>query len=209
MTTLQDGTTFCYTRVRTARNTSAPLLEVLRAKVLPGLAAVRINCWGLWSGLFGLAANELVLITVSERGGHANALRGALVAADCQIAELLELAATVRPTSSAPPTREGLYVFRFFDVRNSDVDEIATLSAQAWTTFETTDAYQSQPQGLFCPADRGAERGLMLLCTWYDGFASWETSRAPPAAARENFRRRHALTASTWAIATRLIQPGA
>jgi hypothetical protein len=47
----------------------------------------------------------------------------------------------------------------------------------------------------------------MLLCTWYDGFASWETSRAPAAAARENFRRRHALTASTWAIATRLVPP--
>jgi len=42
-----------------------------------------------------------------------------------------------------------LYVFRFFEVRNADVEEVADLSRQAWETFENSDAYLSEPQGLF------------------------------------------------------------
>jgi hypothetical protein len=45
----------------------------------------------------------------------------------------------------------------------------------------------------------------MLLLTWYDGLGSWQTSRQPAPDARENFRRRHALTAGTIAYATRLL----
>ena len=45
----------------------------------------------------------------------------------------------------------------------------------------------------------------MLLVTWYDGFDSWQNSRNPDPAARENFRRRHALTTGTIAYATRLL----
>jgi hypothetical protein len=207
MSMLQDTTTFCYTRLGCAHNNWAPLVEALRAQAWPALAAAQISCWGLWSGLFGLAANEVVLITVSDRRNHVPGLRNALAAVACDIHEMHELAATLRPESRAPLAVPGLYVFRFFDVRNHDIDEIVALSGQAWTTFETAEAYQSQPQGLFCPADRSAERGLMLLCTWYDDFASWEASRAPPDEARENFRRRHALTANTWAIAARLVPP--
>ena len=111
----------------------------------------------------------------------------------------------MRPTDREPPTRPGLYVFRFFDVNNADVDEIAKLSFEAWTTFETTDAYRAQPQGLFCQNDRTDVRGIMLLCTWYDGLESWQTSRSPPAEAADNFRRRHQLTFGTIAYAANLV----
>ena len=105
----------------------------------------------------------------------------------------------------SPLTRPGLYVFRFFDVNNADVDEIAQLSREAWTTFESTASYRAEPQGLFCLTRSTAAAGLMLLCTWYDGLESWQVSREPPPEAAENFRRRHALTYGTIAYATRLI----
>ena len=92
------------------------------------------------------------------------------------------------------------------DRPSADVEEIAALSQEAWTTFEDTDAYRAEPQGLFCLADRSDERGVMLLLTWYDGLGSWVTSRRPAPAARENFVRRHALTAGTIAYATQLIR---
>ncbi len=98
-------------------------------------------------------------------------------------------------------------MFRFFDVRNADVEEIAALSNEAWITFEDTDAYAAEPQALFCQADRSEERGVMLLLTWYDGLVSWQTSRKPAPESRENFQRRHALTAGTIAYATRLVEP--
>jgi hypothetical protein len=92
-----------------------------------------------------------------------------------------------------------------FEVRPEDCDEIVALSSQAWETFEGSDRYASQPRGLFRPRSRlGAQR--MLLVTWYDGFASWETSRTPAPQASENFRRRHALTGGTVAYATRLVE---
>ena len=113
----------------------------------------------------------------------------------------------MRPDHAQALTRPGLYVFRFFAVRNVDVGEIARLSREAWTTFESTNAYRAEPQGLFCQRDRRDANGVMLLCTWYDGLESWQTSREPPPEAAENFRRRHALTHGTIAYATRLIPP--
>ena len=44
----------------------------------------------------------------------------------------------------------------------------------------------------------------MLLLTWYDGFESWQASRAPHPDALANFQRRAALTGGTVAYATRL-----
>jgi hypothetical protein len=96
-------------------------------------------------------------------------------------------------------------VFRFFDVETRHVEEIVELSRDAWTTFENTAAYASEPLGLFAPADPSADSGRMLLLTWYDGFRSWELSRTPAPEARANFLRRHELTQGTVAYATALV----
>ena len=160
------------------------------------------SLWGAFHGLFGLGSNELIVVSVgATENVHTNLL--ALNSVDgC---ESLELAPTVRPVTEEPLSREGLYVFRFFDVAHVDVDEIAELSRVAWESFEHVDAYSAEPQGLFCQADRSEERGRMLLVTWYDGLNSWQASRNPPAKARENFQRRQQLTNGTVAYATRLI----
>ena len=101
--------------------------------------------------------------------------------------------------------RKGLHVLRFFDVNPAHYDEFVELSRTAWETFEVADGYRAEPQGLFRLCDDAAERGLMLLVTWYDGLGSWQASRRPPAAAGQRFQRRGQLATSTVAYATRLI----
>jgi len=170
-----------------------------QSRSLPDDVAV----WGAFSGLFGIGSNELLLVLYAgDRAG----VETAIADTGFDIVEQRALVPTARPEAFAPLTRPGLYVFRYFDVWNDDVEQIAALSKQAWTTFENTDAYRSEPQGLFCQADRSGERGVMLLVTWYDGLGSWQTSRKPAPEAMENFRRRHALTAGTIAYATRLVR---
>ena len=160
------------------------------------------SLWGAFHGLFGLGSNELIVVSVGATENVHKNLMSLNSAAGC---ESLELAPTVRPVTEEPLSREGLYVFRFFDVAHVDVDEIAELSRVAWESFEHVDAYSAEPQGLFCQADRSEERGRMLLVTWYDGLNSWQAARNPPANARENFQRRQQLTNGTVAYATRLI----
>lgn len=160
------------------------------------------HLWGVFHGLFGIASNELIVVAY----GAVDRVHEAISGLDDVVgANTILLVPTVRPTDHAPRTREGLYVFRFFDVEHKDVDAIAALSAEAWKTFENVDAYAAEPQGLFRQQDTSAGTGCMLLCTWYDGLNSWQASRTPPATAHENFRRRQTLTQGTIAYATRLL----
>jgi len=199
--------TFCYTRIKGNDRNFQELFEHVRSVAAPALTREGISRWGAFAGLFGIGSNEIVWLTSSAPAvDHAAALRAQLARAPGAIVEQHVLRPTVRPRETTPLTRPGLYVFRFFDVRNADVDEIARLSFEAWTTFEASDAYRAEPQGLFCQRDTNAPTGVMLLCTWYDGLESWQTSRSPAPAATENFRRRHQLTAGTIAYATRLIE---
>ena len=195
--------TFAFLRIRGHERDWPPLREA----VVAALPTERV--WGTFHGLFGIASNELVAVTVGDDAAVADSVETVSSLEAVEGAASLTLVPTVRPTDSVPLTREGLYVFRFFEVAHRDVEEIAALSAEAWKSFETVDEYRAEPQGLFCQRDRSAERGRMLLLTWYDGLNSWQASRQPPQHARENFQRRHALTTGTVAYATRLVTGGA
>ena len=146
-------------------------------------------------------------ITSARHDAQATRVREALANVAAVVEQRL-LQPTLRPTSTEALALPGLYVFRFFDVMARDIDEFVALSGRAWTTFETAADYRSHPEGLFRPLDAGSVRSTMLLCTWYDGFESWRRSRTPAPAARANFAARHALTLSTWAIATQLVSAG-
>lgn len=188
---------YAFTRLGARGRDYAAAYRALQAS---GLEPAKV--WGAFHGLFGVASNELIVVTYGDVDGVHDAVAGMdeVVAANTILLE-----PTVRPTEHAPRTREGLYVFRFFEVEHKDVDEIAALSFEAWKTFENADGYQAVPQALFRQQDASAESGRMLLCTWYDGLNSWQASRTPPGTARENFRRRHTLTKGTIAFATRLV----
>ncbi len=193
---------FCFTQVDGGERNWQPAWARVRERV-GALEAQGTSLWGAFSGLLGIPSSEFVLMTQNGSGSA----RPDEALAGCRIVCQYDLVATVRPSTPAPPLRRpGLYVFRFFDVATADIDEVAKLSREAWTTFEATDAYAAEPQGLFAPRDRTSSDGRMLLLTWYDGFASWETSRQPAPAARENFLRRHQLTRGTIAYATRLME---
>jgi hypothetical protein len=192
---------FALCRMRAAGRNFGPMLEAISAEQQAVIQPARR--WGLFFGLFGLASNELYLMAEGDVGGLSDRLLSLDSVADVETT-LLE--ATVRPTSPEPLGRDGLYVFRFFEVANVDVEEIVAISKKAWESFETSEAYESEPVGLFRQSDLSDERGRMLLLTWYDGFESWTTSRKPDPAARDLFQRRHQLTEGTIAYATRLLK---
>ena len=193
---------YCYTRLQGAERNGSGLHGILVRDVLPGLAPRGVAPWGIWSGLFGVASNELLVMSVGP-ADHPRWLHDAMPAG-VGVSEQLLLRPTVRPQSADRLTRAGLYVFRFFEIASRDIDEFVALSARAWTTFETAADYDSHPEGLFRPVSAESV-ARMLLCTWYDGLQSWQASRTPAPEARANFAARHALTVSTWALATQLI----
>jgi len=183
---------FRYQKLRAQSNHHVQLLgEVTNGQHYQG------GIWGVFSGLFGLAGNELIVVSADATNAPAAASPLAVASEAWQ--------PTARPVDMDPCSKEGLYVFRRFHVREGDVDEVVALSRQAWETFEIGQDYAAQPQGLFRPPSDDEGIVKLMLVTWYDGFASWETSRRPAPEAAENFRRRHALTLTTYAVATRLV----
>ena len=183
---------FHYQILRSSSNNNLGLVhEVQHGEHFQG------TLWGAFSGLFGPGSNELLVVSVLQN-------EAAVIASPAAVAHEV-WQPTIRPRTTDPCTRRGLYVFRRFMVPQAYVDEVVTLSKQAWETFESSADYAAEPQGLFCPSADADGTVRMMLVTWYDGFDSWETSRKPAPAAQDNFKRRMALTQSTYAVATRLV----
>ncbi len=158
------------------------------------------TCFGVFQGLFGLASNELYLVISTE--DETMDVSQNVLAEGYEIRQRLELVPTVRPTHHEPREQPGIYVFRWFTVRLDDVTEIASLSAEAWKTFE--GGFDTEVQALFVEQHPDPERGKMLLITWYRDLSVWQASRQPPAEALENFMKRQALTLEAFPVATRL-----
>jgi hypothetical protein len=162
-----------------------------------------LQLWGAFRGLFGIGNRELLLALTGDGVGA----EGWLAGAGFETSEVLGMVPTARPVDSRPLDRDGVYVWRSFEVRTESVEEFVELSVAAWDPYETDDEFAAEPFGLF-RADRPEEgRVTMLLATWYDGLASWERSRTPSGTARQNFMRRGELTLDSSAVATRLISP--
>lgn len=200
---------FCYLRLRAADSDGhAGLAEALRRDCVPRWREDGIVCWGIWQGLFGIGSNELLVMAAAAEPAAGAALTAAPLPQGARLVDRLLLSSTVRPADPAPLTRDGLYVFRFFEVAGCHGDEVVALSSQAWRTFETSERYRSRPEGLFRPVDAEADTvSRMLLVTWYDGFESWSASRRPAPEAAAAFRRRRELTTGTVAYAARLLEP--
>jgi len=198
--------TYCYLHLRGEGRDTAALKSQL-TDVAGAWRRESITIWGVWEGLFGVASNELLVIAAAAGARQKADFDKALADQPIEIRDTQLLVPTVRPEGVAPCEAPGLYIFRFFSVPTPHMDEVVRLSRQAWETFENSDHYQSEPQGLFRPADDSDENDRMLLVTWYDGLESWQVSRRPAPEAMENFQRRRALTGGTVALATRLSTP--
>ncbi len=187
---------FNYQKLRAPTNNTVTLRqEVAQGQHYSG------QLWGVFGGLFGVAANELLVVSATQ-GEDAQAFPER-VDDTVVVNEIWQ--PTARPQSTAPCDKPGLYVFRRFHVMLEHVDEFVLLSQQAWQTFEHINAYAAEPMGLFQPPPDADGVARMMLVTWYDSFSAWETSRTPAPAAQENFQRRHGLTLTTYAVATRLL----
>lgn len=193
----------------TNSNSIFNMIGAFNERILSEAGQSGYSLYGLFLGLLGLASNELFLAVF--RGDDKTYPNGATPLTDLlgsnnlKLQEHYQLTPTVRPIEHTMRTKEGIYVFRWFDVMNRDVDEIAKISNEAWTSFE--EGFDSEIQGFFAEKDRSREQGRMLLLTWYKNFAVWEDSRQPSKEAKERFLRRHELTIETVAIATRLVFP--
>ena len=200
-------TTYELLRVKdTQSNGILNMIKTINTRILPEAKASGYSLYGIFFGLFGLASNELYLIATREDIGPSSdgttPLSKLITENNFSLRESYLLTPTIRPTEHATRTKGGIYVFRWFDVYNRDVEEIVKLSDEAWVSFEGD--FDSEVQGLFAERDRSREQGKMLLLTWYRDLSVWETSRKPSPEARERFLKRHKLTIETMAIATRL-----
>jgi hypothetical protein len=200
-------TTYELLRIKDANsNGILNMVKTINTPILPEAKASGYSLYGIFFGLFGLATNELYLITMRNDIGPSSEgttpLSKLVTKHDFSLRESYLLTPTVRPTEHTTRTREGIYVFRWFNILNRDVDEIVKLSDEAWVPFE--GGFESEVQGLFAEQDRSRERGWMLLLTWYKDLSVWEASRRPPQEARERFLKRHKLTIEAIPIATRL-----
>ena len=160
--------------------------------------------WGLWQGVFGLAANQLIAVSA-----HAELDDNWQPPERCEVVTQWVVKPTARPQTLAPLTRAGVYVFRDFWLPYEHLEEAVMLSSEAWQTFETAEAFATEPLGLFAPAQElpASQECQLHLLTWYPNFTSWETSRQPDPAAVQRFISRRKLTRTTHAVATRLLLP--
>ena len=200
--TIASNRVFLFVHLRAAAGGWQALNERVTAVLADWPAVVRV---GSFMGLFGISNQELFVLLSLPAGEDGRTELRVRLPADVELVDTLALRATARPSDDAPLTRAGVYVFRFFDVRATDVAEVVELSRVAWQTFEPDAQYAAEPMGLFRFADSSAERGRMMLLTWYDNLTSWERSRTPHPEATANFQRRATLSRSALAIATRLI----
>ncbi len=182
------------------------LVPVVRSTVVPAIAASGGSLWGCFTGLLGLDTREIYLVTSWPAGSSPSGAVAGALPPDAKVVQERTMQPTVRPLTPEPRSLPGVYVFRWFEVRNRDIDQIAALSKEAWESFENTSAYKAEPQALLRDADISAAEGTMLLVTWYDGLRSWELSRTPAPEARANFVKRAGLTLSALPIATRLVE---
>jgi hypothetical protein len=175
------------------------------------LEAAGGSLYGIWRSQIGRPRDELTAITVWSDGaraqdGIATALRGV---AAVHAHEMHAMTPTLRPTSSAAPTRQGNFAFRWFETPAQHFDEFLALSEKGWPDFEAS--YDSQVIGLWRISDGAARSDVVssLLLTRRPDLAMWERSKIPQGekeiAMRETFNRRYDLCNSTVVYTTTLL----
>lgn len=203
---MADQLYFNYATLTTSGNSWRPWLQTLREDGIDKLTALGGELYGMWSPIFGLASNQLILMTSWDSpDGVTQHVTEMLTALDGIVSVAHHMVVpTVRPTTNTPPSKPGLYVHRWFLMEPGHVDEAVELSNTAWETFEHT--FEAEVIGFFRTIEPQTELSELMLLNWYPNLAAWEASRnlslAPEA--RQRFRRRLELSKEMRAIATSL-----
>ena len=155
------------------------------------------HLYGAWRSQIGRPRDEVQAISAWPQGITAAAAESTLLGTrdDIRAVTSETLTPTLRPTDTAPPTRQGNYAFRWFAVPEPNWPEFLDLCAQAWPGFES--AYDSQVVGLWRCTDGTTDSVRSLLLTRRPNLAMWERSKLPEGAAeaavRDKLSRRYDL----------------
>lgn len=202
-----------YRTIRIERGAWAKVADAVRGPVAEAVASAGGSVFGLWRGEIGWHTDEGALVTAWPRGGDQahELLEATPEVIDSVIASSVEpVVATVRPVEPTPPTEDGIYAHRWFEIASEDWPEFVELSQGAWPEFEA--AFGARIIGFWRSLDSEAGRDRVLLVTRYPSLAVWERSRpyAPEpvegvAEARRRFLRRAELTQRTIVRISRLV----
>jgi hypothetical protein len=166
----------------------------------PRVAAALPDTYGVWRGEIGWYSDEGAIMSTTS---IADRVEGVISF------EERRLAATVRPTKDDPPTADGIYAHRWFEIESTNLDEFIELSNGAWPEFEST--YGVRIVGLWRDVEPPSGTEHLLLITNYPSLAVWEQSRpytpGPGAEeARKRFMRRAEITIRTGVRVGRLVR---
>ena len=96
------------------QNSNRPLAIIQTVKSL--LEVEQLDHFGLFPAYFGMATNELYWVVMRE--DLTSNLSTSLEQSGISVISVHNMVPTVRPTTHAPPTRDGLFVFRWFSIDN-------------------------------------------------------------------------------------------
>jgi len=171
--------TFEYCRYDTpqrALQTGASSVKAVFAERAREHGGKLFGCWRSLVGL-GLARDEGLAITAWPDEPAACGVPpphlpsgGPVTGSDRHMME-----AMVRPTDDAPPSYEGVYVFRWFDVPAADWQQFCDLSEAAWPNME--EVFDVNICGFFRSCEVAAPDSKTLLLTRYADLSVWEASR--------------------------------
>lgn len=163
--------------------------------------------WAAWyGGMFGLATNRFIVVSVGENGVSQSKLLKALapMGMTLNVVDYQYLVPTVRPLTHAPMDRFGFFVFRWLRLVPGSKDEWIGLCNETWPNFQ----HRSRSE---CLAVWHVERNdpiadEMLMCTWYEDLYAWEHSREVDALDAPKWRRRAELEYNHWGIGARRME---
>lgn len=185
---------FVYLRYQTVARgiqTDAARVRTTFADFATSTNGTLFGCWRSLVGL-GLGRDEGLTLLSYESADEATAAREAASGIGAQFLEVTQaqnLEASVRPTSDAPPEYPGVYVFRWFELENSDWPDFRDLSNTAWPNMESV--FDVNICGFWRSQERSDETHV-LLATRYADLSVWEASRwwnNPTGAADESMTR--------------------
>lgn len=165
--------------------------------------------YGAWRSQIGRPRDEVTIITRWQHEPSAQDCEASLCSVLPEVREVSSrrMRAVLRPQDGTPPSRQGNYAFRSFELPQLDRNEFLALCAQAWPGFEA--AYDSQVIGLWDIESNQDGRARALLLTRRPNLAMWERSKIPQGEAevqvRDALSRRYDLCDDTEVYTTTLL----
>ncbi len=197
-----------YLRISVRPRSWPRVIAGVTAKGAEAIASAGGKLYAMWVSDIGLPYyHGVVLSTWAGDGGVNPVVQGVDDVLDAS-AERLEV--VTGPRDSIPCTRNGIYMHRWFEMRDTDWKEFLDLSTDVWPDAE--DAYGSKIIGFWRSRDAPAPMARALLITYYPNMAAWERSRSENARTPEEkatwrtLSRRHQLIESTVATTMKLAQ---